>query len=94
MSSMMSPDLSALLSGGGQPPVPEQSEGSGPLDILRAALAKVREYIQQENDEANILEAEKVTTVLQKLLADEQKEKDDAMMGKASPRLLRNTYGG
>jgi hypothetical protein len=90
------PELLAALSGGGVPQAPPgapQAQGS-PSDLIRQALDIVRQYAQSENDEQNVLAAEQVTTLLQKLLANEQKEQDDAMQGKASPKMLRSVYGG
>lgn len=90
----LSPDVLAALSGAAQPQNTAPADGGSSLDLIRQALDAVRGYAQQENDEQNVLAAEQITTLLQKLLANEQKEQDDAMAGKASPRLLRQAYGG
>ena len=85
--------------GQGQPP-PEtspqpQPEGEGDvLGIIRQALDLVRQYAQQEQDDENTLRAEKISTLLAEILANEQKEIDQALQGKASPRVLRQAYAG
>jgi hypothetical protein len=94
----MSPDIMALLSGagaGGQagPPEPE-AEGGDASDLIRQALELVRQYAAQEQSEQGTLDAEKITSLLQAILAAEEKELDDAMAGKASPRMLRQAYAG
>lgn len=86
----MPPEISALMGGGQQP---QEESGGNALDLIREALELVRQYAQQEESEQGTLEAEKITTLLQGLLATEEKELDDAMQGKASPRLLRQAYG-
>lgn len=93
MSEMMSPAIMQAL-GGGQPAEEPAQEGGSALDLIRDALELVRQYAQQEQSEQNTLDAEKITTLLQGLLAAEEKEMDDAMQGKASPRVLRQAYGG
>lgn len=89
----MSPAIMQAL-GGGQPAPEPAQEGGSSLDLIREALELVRQYAQQEESEQGTLEAEKITTLLQTLLANEEKELDDAMAGKASPKLLRQAYAG
>ena len=87
--------------GQGQPqPPPEpspnpQPEGEGDvLEFIRQALEAVRQYAVGEKDDENTLRAEKITTLLQEILANEQREIDQALQGKASPRVLRQAYAG
>lgn len=89
-------ELMALLGGGGGAPAPEAPapEGGDASELIRQALELVRQYAQQEESEQGTLDAEKITTLLQQILAMEEKELDDAMQGKASPKMLRNAYGG
>ena len=88
-------DIEALLGGAGAGgPVEPQDDGGGDvLDIIRQALDLIRQYAQQEQDEQNTLLAEKITTQLQTILANEEKEQMGALQGKASPRLLKQAYG-
>ena len=95
----MPPEIMSLLQGGGDGAAPQSApsdggEGSNAVDLIRQALELVRQYAQQEESEQGTLDAEKITTLLQQILANEEKELDDAMQGKASPRMLRSAYGG
>ena len=93
----MPPELAALLGGGGgAPPAPEAPapEQGDTTDLIRQALELVRQYAQAEESEQNTLDAEKITSLLQGILASEEKELEDAMQGKASPRVLRKAYSG
>ena len=90
MSEMMSPAVTQALGMGGDGPAPE---GDGDAaDLIRQALELVRQYAAQEQSEQGTLDAEKITTLLQQILANEEKELEDAMQGKASPRMLRSAY--
>lgn len=64
------------------------------MEIIRQALELVRQYAVQEQDDENTLRAEKISTLLAEILANEQKEIDQALQGKASPRVLRQAYAG
>lgn len=86
------PDLAALLGGGGQ--APEDSMPSDPADILREMLNLANQYREVETDEEDLHNIEKATTILQSILAAQQKESDGMMSGKVSPRGLRRAYGG
>ena len=90
-------DIEALLggagAGGGMMPEPPGDDTGDVLDIIRQALDLVRQYADQEQDEQNTLLAEKITTQLQTILANEEKEQMGALQGKASPRLLKQAYG-
>lgn len=88
-------DISALMGGAGAGEAGDAPSGGGDaLELIRQALDLVRQYAQQEESEQGTLDAEKITTLLQQILAMEEKELDEAMQGKASPRLLRSAYGG
>ncbi len=82
--------------GGAEPPMPEPApEGGGDtVDLIRQALELVRQYAAEEESEQNTMDAEKITSLLQGILAAEEKELEQAMQGKASPRILRSAYGG
>lgn len=93
-------DLMGQAPGMGQAP-PEQpfspapapgSEGKEGASRIKEIIALVRDYANAEDDEENILTAEKITTMLQQILASEQKEQDGMMQGKVSPRALRKAY--
>lgn len=87
---MIPPDLAAMLQGGGAPAPPEQqSSGGSPSEVLRQILQLCDQYRQVEQDDIDLLEIEKISTQVQNLLANQQKEQDDLLQGKASPRALR-----
>lgn len=89
----MSPAVTeALGMMGGDGPAPAQESESDPRDLIRQALELVRQYAAQEESEQGTLDAEKITTLLQQILASEEKELEQAMQGKASPRMLRSAY--
>jgi antitoxin component HigA of HigAB toxin-antitoxin module len=69
------------------------AEGGDATELIRQALELVRQYAAQEESETGTLDAEKITTLLQSILANEEKELEDAMAGKASPKMLRSAYG-
>jgi antitoxin component HigA of HigAB toxin-antitoxin module len=64
------------------------------MELIRQALELVRQYAAQEESESGTLDAEKISSLLQQILANEEKEMEDAMQGKASPKMLRSAYGG
>lgn len=85
------------LGGGSGPPPPDQSADTGGGDVssmLKDMLEIARGYIEQEDDEQNKLTMEKITTLIQQVLASEEKELQDAMGGKMSPKLLSRAYAG
>jgi hypothetical protein len=96
------PELMALLGGAGaggdagMAPEPEApaDPGADAMELIRQALELIRQYAAQEESEQGTLDAEKISTLLQQILAAEEKELDDAMQGKASPKMLRSAYGG
>ena len=92
------PGLEGLL--GGPPesiqvsPPEEEGPSGDPAGILRDILDLCREYQNVEQDDEDLLQIEKVTTLLQQLLANNQKEADGMMQGKMSPRGLRKALSG
>lgn len=78
--------------GAGSPPPGQASDGGDPSDLIREMLDILDEYKQTEEDEADLLLINKIGVQLQQLLANNQKELDDAMGGKISPKLLRKQY--
>lgn len=76
----------------GFPAPVEDDEDSDVLDLIKAALDGLDAYKRQEDDEENTLLAEQATSLLQKILANEQKMGSDALAGKMSPRLLSRAY--
>lgn len=76
----------------GEPlPYPEdqQQSGGGPAEIIRAMLQSADQYRQVETDDEDLLAMEKARTLLQQLLANQQKQQDELVQGKASPQALR-----
>jgi hypothetical protein len=61
---------------------------------LKQAIDTIRSYQQGEQDEEDLLTAEKITTLIQQLLAKQQKETDGLMQGKLDPAALRGAFGG
>jgi hypothetical protein len=66
-----------------------------PLDLLRQALDAVREFASNPDiDESETLQAEQVTTLIQKLLAAREKEERDLLGGKMSVGALGRALSG
>lgn len=79
----------------GPPPSPEGPEPAGDtVEAIRQMIDMGMSYLDSEDDEQEKLQMSKILQMLQDFLAREQKEADEAMQGKMSPRLLRNAYGG
>lgn len=93
----MNPDALAAMMGQQSPPQEDQGppQADNPEDYLRQALDLVREYAQEHQvDDELTLKAEKITTLIQEILAGSFKEKQDALGGKMSPRVLQQAYSG
>lgn len=91
---MIPPDILAGLAGGPPDQGQDPSQGSGdPLDILSQMLDLADQYRSAEPDEEDRLEMEKARTLLQNLLAKDQKEQDGMMQGKVTPRGVRKSMG-
>lgn len=74
---------------------PAEAQGGGdPSEILRNILAEIDRYRQAEQDDEDLLQIEKVSTLVQQILANQQKDVDSAMGGKLSPKLMRRAQGG
>jgi hypothetical protein len=75
-------------------PPPEQSSGNAAgVALLQQILGDVQRYIDGEQDEEDKLTGEKVTSLLQQLLAKNQKETDGLLQGKMSPAAMRGAFG-
>lgn len=70
-------------------PAPQQD----PAEILRTMLTLAADYRDAEADDEDLLLIEQATTLIQRLLAKAQKERDGLLQGKASPSALRR-FGG
>jgi hypothetical protein len=90
------PELQALLAG-------EQSSSQGPVDWdsmdevgkFNSFMAGIRSWMERDLDsEQSRLRAEKARTLLQEVKAADEKETEQAMTGKASPRMMRRAYSG
>ncbi len=102
-------DLQGLMAGisgggemGGGPPPGDPSQGPPPeeslsesdriqrvLEDLMALSAKSSGYTEQ--DKSGVQQA---MSILQKIRANEERENNDALGGKMSPRLLQKAYSG
>ena len=92
----MMPDLSQLAQLGGPPAGPPEDQGGGednPVEILKQMLELADQYRGVEPDEEDKASMEQARTLLQQLLAKDQKEKDGLLQGKASPGALRRVLG-
>lgn len=65
-----------------------------PTEILKEMLDLAHVYRQVEPDEEDRLVMEEVTSIVQKLLANLQREQDGLMQGKVTPKSLRRAMGG
>ena len=96
----MPPELASLLGGAAPPPgmmPPEQGApegGESTIDILNQMLDLAKLYMEVDEDEEDKMTMAKVLSILQGYLAAEQRESQDAMQGKLSPKLLAQSYGG
>ena len=83
---------------GPQQAAPPQEAGADSADsgkeILKQIIALVSRYQDQEQSEQNLLGAEQVRTLVQKILANEEKSQDDLLQGKMSPAAIRGALGG
>ena len=93
--------IMAAAGGGGTPPGPmglppmeEESEPAGDTaEIISQIIGLVRQYLDAEDDEIEKKEMTDILAKLQAARAREQKESQDALQGKMSPRLLTKAYG-
>ena len=73
-------------------------EGGGAEDeqgMLSSLLMSARQVLNMGTlSEQNKLLIEQATTLIQKVMASEEKEMNDAMSGKLSPGILRKAAGG
>jgi len=79
------PELLGQMMGAEEPP----EEPQDPAGILREILDLAGLYRDQESDEQNLLLVEKLRTIAQQILANEQKEADGMLQGKLSPSAVR-----
>lgn len=98
---MLPPDMMAAIGGGeSSAPVPAGGEsapsegGESTTAILERMISDAQAYITAEKDPEDKLTMTKVLTTLQQYLAEEQKEQDDLLAGKASPKVLRKAASG
>jgi len=73
----------------GPPPTGDQGAAPDAADLLRQILDLADEYRQQEDSDQNLLLVEQLRTIAQKILANEEKQHDDALQGKLSPSAIR-----
>lgn len=74
-------------------PYAGEEGGQSSEDFARSMLELINEWRQVETDEEDLLQIEQLSTLVQKLLARNQKESLDAMQGKLSPRMMSQAYG-
>jgi len=96
--------IMAAISGGGAPAGPPVTAPGGPSeapepsgdtsDYARQIVELVQQALRVEEDDLEKQKYVKLLQIAQDILATEQKEAQDAMQGKVSPRLLSKAYGG
>lgn len=94
---MMPPELAAMLQGGGGAPAPDAAPagggGSNPGVVddprFRQAIQLIEAVARDEPDDQDSALLTEIVAKLYKLAGDRQKEQDDMLQGKASPRALR-----
>lgn len=79
--------------GAPQGPPPEQPDQGSHEDEIRQILDMVRAAAQNADDEQETLTWEKVSTMVQQILAAQEKQDQDMMQGKMSPAALRRALG-
>lgn len=69
-------------------------QGDRFASIVRDLLDQARELATLADTDQEALEVEKLTTALAKMLADQEKQHQDMLGGKASPGMLAKALGG
>lgn len=97
--------MQAMMGGGGAPPQGGEEGGEQPSmsgdggspggsdSFIRDAIDLLAQAAQAEADEQDILTIQECMTNLQKVLANNQKDADSMMGGKASPAGMRKAAG-
>lgn len=93
------PEIAQLLRGGQGPgPVGPQDQSDAPggdnLSFLQDAIDAASQYVQGEDDQIHVQTALQCIAKLQSILAEEQKQSDGLLEGKATPRAMRRATGG
>lgn len=89
----MGPEMMGGPAGPEPAPGPGSAGGSN-LQYLEAALAAVQSYVDGEDDQIHIQTALQCLAKLQSIMAEEQKQSDEMLQGKSSPRALRRATSG
>lgn len=86
-------DIQSLL--GGMNQQQPQAEPDEPRsDTIRGILEDCRAAAQTADDEQEALTWEKITTLIQQLLVEQQKQDEQLRSGTANPSALRRALGG
>lgn len=64
-------------------------QAQSPADLLRQGIQKIEQALQAEPDDADSQRLAQAIQTLYAVLAARQKEEDDMLQGKLSPRALR-----
>jgi len=95
------PDLSALLGGAGQdfgPPTQGPPEQAPPEQdheaMIRELLDMARQVASAADDDEEALDFEKVTSLIQGILAKQQKQRTSLLKGANDPAALARVLGG
>jgi len=83
----------------GMPPeqqgfAPPEAPAETPEDILNQMIELAKKHLTVENDPGQLAKMTKVLDSLMQKLAQEQKEMNDALGGKMSPRLMARSLSG
>ncbi len=90
----MGPEMGAPPPVDGAPLEADPAAGESTIDIVTRMIEDAKLIMDTDEDEEDKLGFSKILQMLQKYMADEQRESTDAMQGKMSPRLLAQSYGG
>lgn len=74
----------------GAPPAPDAADHA---TMIRDILDQVRMAAQSADDEQESLVWERISTMVQQILASQEKQDQDLMQGRLSPAALRRALG-
>jgi hypothetical protein len=75
------------------PPEQEDDPEGQASELLRSALEEVRQAAVLLGGEQTTLQAEKITTLIQQILAGFEKDEQDLMAGKMNPQAMMRALG-
>lgn len=73
---------------------PAEEAPEDPVEVLRAILAGVKQYMEAEQDEEEREKGARILALVQSLIAANQKQNDQLMGASPAAKALRKTYAG